>query len=561
MINSFVEKEERRNLSNWQRKSSFTKTGYQNEGSRDTALAAKKRRSMKGGFLQNHQRKRLVNKRMGSPGRETMALSPKNKRDEMIPQKPRKLKNSHKASKKKKKKRNGGRRKTPRPSKSKLSVSGVVPGNANNNSNNNPREIVNQFAGGNASSVNLIPHQEDPLNWKASGKLERSRSNEKLRKKREQKRLLMSVSEFKIPSYPVNNQQQQQPQHHQSQQQPPAHLSLSHNDAFNYHPLQHQQPNQSLQLPQQQPQQPAGYREGDEQATNFGNGYTSRGAFIRSQFENGATAAEGGQNYFNPGLSRKFSYGNLNLSYLNRIFNLDFRTENGTSFDRYLRECKEDLSLALKARQFMKNSGLLRPPVRLKRDITKRKTLLLDLDETLIHAEDFNPLRENLYDVILDLPIPHRANPDTIGVFIRPYAREFLRRMSTMFELIVFTAGRKDYADRMLNMLDPNREFISHRLYRHHCTQFQGICVKDFRIISNRRSEDMVMVDNYIYSFSGSLENGIPIKPYLCGKEDYELEYLADKLQTMKKLDDCATFLEDNFNLHHFYKYLITQRI
>ena len=38
----------------------------------------------------------------------------------------------------------------------------------------------------------------------------------------------------------------------------------------------------------------------------------------------------------------------------------------------------------------------------------------------------------------------------------------------------------------------------------------------------------MIIIDNLIYSFATDLENGIPIKPYYEGKEDYELIYIAE---------------------------------
>ena len=39
--------------------------------------------------------------------------------------------------------------------------------------------------------------------------------------------------------------------------------------------------------------------------------------------------------------------------------------------------------------------------------------------------------------------------------------------------------------------------------------------------------KDILIVDNYIYSFALNLQNGICIKPYYEGSEDRELEFLA----------------------------------
>ena len=61
----------------------------------------------------------------------------------------------------------------------------------------------------------------------------------------------------------------------------------------------------------------------------------------------------------------------------------------------------------------------------------KEYTLVLDLDETLVH---FDQRRRN-----------YRA---------RPHAITFVNKMSKYFELVIFTAGLKDYADWILNDFD-----------------------------------------------------------------------------------------------------------
>ena len=50
--------------------------------------------------------------------------------------------------------------------------------------------------------------------------------------------------------------------------------------------------------------------------------------------------------------------------------------------------------------------------------------------------------------------------------------------------------------------------------------------MKDLRIISNRSLNDMVIVDNSVYSFSFQINNGIPIIPYYEDKEDEEMLHL-----------------------------------
>ena len=53
-----------------------------------------------------------------------------------------------------------------------------------------------------------------------------------------------------------------------------------------------------------------------------------------------------------------------------------------------------------------------------------------------------------------------------LNVKLRQHLEEALSYLSGMYEICVFTAGEKDYADTILDVIDPDRGIIKHRLYR-----------------------------------------------------------------------------------------------
>ncbi len=76
---------------------------------------------------------------------------------------------------------------------------------------------------------------------------------------------------------------------------------------------------------------------------------------------------------------------------------------------------------------------------------------------------------------------------------------------------MIFTASKKEYADVILDFLDPENKFIVKRLYRESCILINKMYVKDLRIFSNRELKNIVIVDNCEHSFWHNLSNGIPI--------------------------------------------------
>lgn len=116
-----------------------------------------------------------------------------------------------------------------------------------------------------------------------------------------------------------------------------------------------------------------------------------------------------------------------------------------------------------------------------------KNTLILDLDETLIHS--------SFTEVDSDILLSIEVNNQHFNVYVlkRPGVDEFLQKCYKAFEVVVFTASLSNYADPLLDILDPNRQ-ISFRLFRESCSFCNGGYVKDLTKLG-RDLKNVVIVD------------------------------------------------------------------
>lgn len=81
--------------------------------------------------------------------------------------------------------------------------------------------------------------------------------------------------------------------------------------------------------------------------------------------------------------------------------------------------------------------------------------MIFDLDETLIHSVD--DIHREKYEKLVAM---HRdgnpvSNYNSIGFNIRPWAVECVKAAKRFYQVILWTASNKPYADAILNYLDP----------------------------------------------------------------------------------------------------------
>jgi len=205
----------------------------------------------------------------------------------------------------------------------------------------------------------------------------------------------------------------------------------------------------------------------------------------------------------------------------------------------YSLKIHEGLKYAFTLRQPLENS-LKSHQVILQPESQFSKTLLLDLDETLIYRCDLDELPDHIVNV----------GSSKIGFQIRPYLKEFLSNMSKYFEIVLFTASTEDYARAIMDEIDPERKFINFLLDRKYCLPTKkGYFVKDLRVIANRNLENLVLVDNLVQSFGMQIHNGIPILEWSGDKEDTELKYLESYLIMLSQCDNVSEFNRQNLRL------------
>ncbi|KAG9397617.1 NLI interacting factor-like phosphatase [Carpediemonas membranifera] len=164
---------------------------------------------------------------------------------------------------------------------------------------------------------------------------------------------------------------------------------------------------------------------------------------------------------------------------------------------------------------------------------TAKPTLVLDLDLTLISSDFSNTHAPNKWGLSPKLCY-HRGAP--FGLFLRPGVVNFIQWASTLFELVIFTAGEGRYAETVLGHIDPDN-LIRHRLSRSDCRPFRRRdLVKDLDQLG-RPLERVVAVDDRLVSFGRHLSNLIPVPPFT-GEPDDVLVSLKPMLKSLVDSED-----------------------
>ncbi|KDP21150.1 hypothetical protein JCGZ_21621 [Jatropha curcas] len=159
-----------------------------------------------------------------------------------------------------------------------------------------------------------------------------------------------------------------------------------------------------------------------------------------------------------------------------------------------------------------------------------KKTIFLDLDETLVHSKADPPPQ------MFDFVVRPKIDGELMNFYVlkRPGVDAFLESLAAKYELVVFTAGLKEYASLVLDKLDV-KGLISHRLYRDSCKEVDGKFVKDLSEMG-RDMKRIVIIDDNPNCYSFQPENAIPVRPFIDDLGDGELGKLV------KFFEECDSF-------------------
>ncbi|KAK7542813.1 NLI interacting factor-like phosphatase-domain-containing protein [Phyllosticta citribraziliensis] len=179
-----------------------------------------------------------------------------------------------------------------------------------------------------------------------------------------------------------------------------------------------------------------------------------------------------------------------------------------------------------------------------------QKTLILDLDETLIHsmAKGGRYTTGHMVEVKLNQPIGAAGQivgpqvPILYYVHKRPHCDDFLRKVSKWYNLVIFTASVQEYADPVIDWLELERKYFAGRFYRQHCTFRNGAYIKDLAQVEPDLSKVMI-VDNSPMSYIFHEDNAIPIEGWISDPTDNDLLHLVPLLEGLQHVTDLRALL------------------
>jgi CTD nuclear envelope phosphatase 1 len=179
----------------------------------------------------------------------------------------------------------------------------------------------------------------------------------------------------------------------------------------------------------------------------------------------------------------------------------------------------------------------------------KKKTLVLDLDETLVHSTT-----KSSPNCDFKIEVSQHNTLVIYYVFIRPKLKDFLNMISQWYKISIYTASVPEYADQVLDIIDTKR-IIRRRLFRDHCVVTTKGFTKDLTQIESDLSQ-VILIDNSDVCFQLFPNNGIAISTFTTDKSDNCLMELIPLLDALRFVNDVRSLLKLRRNKYN----LLTSR-
>ncbi|SCU92114.1 LAFA_0F08108g1_1 [Lachancea sp. 'fantastica'] len=178
----------------------------------------------------------------------------------------------------------------------------------------------------------------------------------------------------------------------------------------------------------------------------------------------------------------------------------------------------------------------------------KRRTLVLDLDETLIHSMSRGTSSSNSSQGhMVEVKFAVSGISTLYYVHKRPYCDFFLTKVSDWYDLVIFTASMREYADPVIDWLEGSfAGRFSRRLYRQDCTLRDGIgYIKDLSLLASTHAplSDVCIIDNSPVSYAMHVDNAIQVEGWISDPTDTDLLNLLPFLEALRFTTDVRTVL------------------
>lgn len=174
-----------------------------------------------------------------------------------------------------------------------------------------------------------------------------------------------------------------------------------------------------------------------------------------------------------------------------------------------------------------------------------RSAIVFDLNETLIHLSKKETKNSQRIDI----------NKIAINVQIRTGAVDLLSELKELYDLYIFTAAKKEYADPIINIIAP---YIpkKNRLYRESIKYIDKNPIKDLKLIKKNISK-VLLIDNNPMNAIMHPKNVVGVKEFW-GESDSVLVDILPVLKSIAPDDNLPesfrkqTFLHPIENVYFF---------